>query len=211
MRVVDFTHVLRREMPVYPGTPLPELTVASTWERDGFHETRLTLHSHTGTHMDAPAHLFPAGATLDALPPARFAGTALVVPCAGAGAVLHMDLLAPVKDAADRADFLLFHTGWDRLWGRAAYFEGYPVPGEDVVDYLLASGKKGVGLDTVSVDPVGDGALPIHRRLLGGGLVIVENLTNLAAAGGEPFTFCALPVHYEKADGAPVRAVGLWL
>lgn len=211
MRVVDFTHVLRREMPVYPGTPLPELTVASTWERDGFHETRLTLHSHTGTHMDAPAHLFPAGATLDALPPARFAGTALVVPCAGAGAVLHMDLLAPVKDAADRADFLLFHTGWDRLWGRAAYFEGYPVPGEDVVDYLLASGKKGVGLDTVSVDPVGDWDLPIHRRLLGGGLVIVENLTNLAAAGGEPFTFCALPVHYEKADGAPVRAVGLWL
>ena len=211
MRVVDFTHVLRREMPVYPGTPLPELTVASTWERDGFHETRLTLQSHTGTHMDAPAHLFPAGATLDALPPARFAGTALVVPCAGAGAVLHMDLLAPVKDAADRADFLLFHTGWDRLWGRAAYFEGYPVPGEDVVDYLLASGKKGVGLDTVSVDPVGDWDLPIHRRLLGGGLVIVENLTNLAAAGGEPFTFCALPVHYEKADGAPVRAVGLWL
>ena len=211
MRVVDFTHVLRREMPVYPGTPLPELAVASNWERDGFHETRLTLHSHTGTHMDAPAHLFPAGATLDALPPARFAGTALVVPCAGAGAVLHMDLLAPVKDAADRADFLLFHTGWDRLWGRAAYFEGYPVPGEDVVDYLLSSGKKGVGLDTVSVDPVGDGALPIHRRLLGGGLVIVENLTNLAAAGGEPFTFCALPLHYEKADGAPVRAVGLWL
>ena len=211
MRVVDFTHVLRREMPVYPGTPLPELTVASTWERDGFHETHLALHSHTGTHMDAPAHLFPAGATLDALPPARFAGTALVVPCAGAGAVLHMDLLAPVKDAADRADFLLFHTGWDRLWGQAAYFEGYPVPGEDVVDYLLASGKKGVGLDTVSVDPVGDWYLPIHRRLLGGGLVIVENLTNLAAAGGEPFTFCALPLHYEKADGAPVRAVGLWL
>ena len=211
MRVVDFTHVLRREMPVYPGTPLPELAVASNWERDGFHETRLTLHSHTGTHMDAPAHLFPAGATLDALPPERFAGTALVVPCGGAGAVLHMDLLAPVKAAADRADFLLFHTGWDRLWGQAAYFEGYPVPGEDVVDYLLSSGKKGVGLDTVSVDPVGDGALPIHRRLLGGGLVIVENLTNLAAAGGEPFTFCALPLHYEKADGAPVRAVGLWL
>ena len=148
---------------------------------------------------------------LDALPPERFVGTALVIPCGGAGPVLHMDALASLRAAADRTDYLLFHTGWDRLWGRAAYFEGYPVPGEDVVDYLLASGKKGVGLDTVSVDPVGDGALPIHRRLLGGGLVIVENLTNLAAAGGEPFTFCALPLHYEKADGAPVRAVGLWL
>ena len=211
MTVIDLTHTIREDMPVYPGTEPPRLTTACTVSQCGYRETLLHMYSHTGTHMDAPAHLFPAGATLDALPPARFAGTALVVPCAGAGAVLHMDLLAPVKDAADRADFLLFHTGWDRLWGQAAYFEGYPVPGEDVVDYLLSSGKKGVGLDTVSVDPVGDGALPIHRRLLGGGLVIVENLTNLAAAGGEPFTFCALPLHYEKADGAPVRAVGLWL
>ena len=211
MKVIDLTHTIRENMPVYPGTEPPRLTTACTVSQCGYRETLLHMYSHTGTHMDAPAHLFPAGATLDALPPARFAGTALVVPCAGAGAVLHMDLLAPVKDAADRADFLLFHTGWDRLWGQAAYFEGYPVPGEDVVDYLLSSGKKGVGLDTVSVDPVGDGALPIHRRLLGGGLVIVENLTNLAAAGGEPFTFCALPLHYEKADGAPVRAVGLWL
>ena len=210
MRVVDLTHVIRREMPVYPGTPLPELAAASTWERDGFHETRLTLYSHIGTHMDAPAHLLPSGATLDTLPPERFVGTALVIPCGGAGPVLHMDALASLRAAADRADYLLFHTGWDRLWGQAAYFEGYPVPGEDVVDYLLTSGKKGVGLDAVSVDPVGDGDLPNHRRLLGGGLVILENLTNLAAVGCGLFKLCALPLHYEDADGAPVRAVGLW-
>ena len=61
------------------------------------------------------------------------------------------------------------------------------------------------------VDPIRDEALPIHRRLLDSGMVIIENLTNLAAAGTETFTFCALPLHYENADGAPVRAVGLWL
>ena len=122
-----------------------------------------------------------------------------------------MDRLAPVRDAADRAEFLLFSTGWDRFWGRKAYFGAYPVLGEDVVDYLTASGKRGVGVDTLGVDPIRDEALPIHRRLLDSGMVIIENLTNLAAAGTETFTFCALPLHYENADGAPVRAVGLWL
>lgn len=213
MRVVDFTHVIRREMPVYPGTPQPRLEPAGTYARDGFRATQLTIDSHTGTHMDAPAHLFPAGATLDALPPECFLGMALVVSCAGAGegSVLHMDRLAPVRDAADRAEFLLFSTGWDRFWGRKAYFGAYPVLGEDVVDYLTASGKRGVGVDTLGVDPIRDEALPIHRRLLDSGMVIIENLTNLAAAGTETFTFCALPLHYENADGAPVRAVGLWL
>ena len=105
MRVVDFTHVIRREMPVYPGTPQPRLEPAGTYARDGFRATQLTIDSHTGTHMDAPAHLFPAGATLDALPPECFLGMALVVSCAGAGegSVLHVDRLAPVRDAADRA------------------------------------------------------------------------------------------------------------
>ena len=213
MRVLDFTHIIRREMPVYPGTPRPELEPAGTYQRDGFRATQLTLDSHTGTHMDAPAHLFPAGLTLDALPPERFLGTALVISCdgAGEGSVLHMDRLEPVCKAADRAEFLLFYTGWDRFWGREAYFGDYPVLGEDVVDYLIASGKRGVGVDTLGVDPIRDEALPIHRRLLGSGMIIIENLTGLAAAGAEPFTFCALPLHYENADGAPARAVGLWL
>ena len=40
MRVVDFTHVIRREMPVYPGTPQPRLEPAGTYARDGFRATQ---------------------------------------------------------------------------------------------------------------------------------------------------------------------------
>ena len=54
------------------------------------------------------------------------------------------------------------------------------------------------------------GRLSHIDSLLGGGLVILENLTNLAAVGCGLFKLCALPLHYEDADGAPVRAVGLW-
>ena len=40
-------------------------------------------------------------------------------------------------------------------------------------------------------------------------MVIIENLTNLEKAGGSLFTLAVLPLKYENADGAPVRAVAI--
>lgn len=133
MRVLDFTHRIEPDMPVYPGTEPPRLSPANTYEKDGFRETLLSLYSHTGTHMDAPAHLFAHQPTLDALPAAQFVGPALVVDCsdAAAGAVLTMERLAPVRQLADRAAFfadpdrlgpLLGHAGL--LWGLSGHRAG---------------------------------------------------------------------------------------
>ena len=36
MRCMDLTHLISREMPVYPGTEPPRLQPANTYERDGF-------------------------------------------------------------------------------------------------------------------------------------------------------------------------------
>lgn len=213
MRTVDFTHIIEPSMPVYPGTEPPHLKAVNTYEHDGFRETLLEMYSHTGTHMDAPAHLFPDCPTLDQLPPEQFVGKALVIDCAdaNAGEILGMDRLEEIREKADGADFLLFRTGWDRFWGQEEYFGAYPVIGPDVVDYLITSGKKGIGLDVIGVDPIADANLRIHRRLLQTGkFVVIENLTNLEQAGGELFTFCALPLHYRDADGSPIRAVGIF-
>ena len=68
MRVLDLTHTIAENMPVYPGTETPIFAGANTYEKDGFKETKLTMYTHTGTHMDPPAHLFADRATLDALP-----------------------------------------------------------------------------------------------------------------------------------------------
>ena len=62
MKVIDLTHTIRPDMPVYPGTETPRFEPANSYEKDGFKETRLTMFTHTGTHMDPPAHLF-AGRT----------------------------------------------------------------------------------------------------------------------------------------------------
>lgn len=122
MRVIDLTHTIREAMPVYPGTEPPVFTPANSYEADGFKETKLTLYTHTGTHMDPPAHLFPGRTTLDQFPPEQFIGRALVVHCQDLrpGSAITMEQLRPCAPLLSQADFLLFHLGWDQYWGSEA-------------------------------------------------------------------------------------------
>ncbi len=212
MKIVDLTHTMSAEMPVYPGTEKPRFDPANTYERDGFKETRLSMFSHTGTHMDPPAHLFPGRTTLDKFPAEQFVGKAVVIDCTelGAGGRITMEHVGRKRELADRADFILFRTGWDQYWGKEEYFGDYPYIDGEVADYLTGMKKKGVGLDVIGLDPIADESLTLHRKLLWENeIVIIENLTNLGAAGEGLFTFCALPLKYEDADGSPVRAIAV--
>ncbi len=212
MKVIDLTHTISGNMPVYPGTEGPKLKNANTYEKDGFKETLITMFSHTGTHMDAPAHLFPNGTTLDSFPAEHFVGNGLIIDCCDlkAGQRITMSYLDKVKDKIKHAEYILFHTGWDKYWGTSDYFGEYPYITEEVAEYLIQNNKKGIGLDVIGLDPIRDGKLPLHRKLLlKNNMVIIENLTHLGKVGNEIFTFVALPLKYENADGAPIRAIAI--
>ena len=54
-----------------------------------------------------------------------------------------------------------------------------------------------------------DEVTAVHRILLGGGVVIVEGLTNLDALREERVVFGAMPLKIEGGDGSPCRAFAL--
>ncbi len=210
MRVIDLTHAIKEGMPVYPGTEAPALIPVSSCEKDGFRETLLKMTTHTGTHMDAPAHLFPDRPTLDRLPVSQFIGRALAVDCRHLhdGEAITMACLAPYGALASRADFLLFNLGWDKRWGTDAYFGDYPCLDDDVLDYIIAGRYKGIGFDVISLDPIADENLTRHKRLLSArDIVNIENLANLDQCGRGLFNFSCFPLKLENADGSPIRAV----
>jgi len=212
VKVIDLTHTINENISVFPGTEVPRLTEANTHGRDGFKETRLNMYSHTGTHMDPPAHLFAGRTTLDAFEASQFVGKACVIDCTdlSEGGRITMAHVNRNRENADAAEFVLFHTGWDRYWGKEEYFGDYPYIDEEVADYLASGRKKGVGLDVIGLDPIADENLTLHKRLLWENeIVIIENLTNLGAVGKGLFTFCALPLRYENADGSPIRAIAI--
>ena len=134
MTVIDLTHTIREDMPVYPGTEPPRLTTACTVSQCGYRETLLHMYSHTGTHMDAPAHMMDGAPTLDSFGPDRFVGRGYVLDCRGLSQI-PLDLLLRHEAAIRDADFLLFCTGWDQYWGTDAYYEGFPCLTEEAARF----------------------------------------------------------------------------
>lgn len=207
MRVYDLTHTISEDILVWPGTEQPRLSEGSTFERDGFRETRLELFSHVGTHMDAPAHMLAGAPWLDELPASAFCGEAWVLDARGCAP--GDEIPAGAVEPAAGADFLLVCTGWDRFWNTPGYFGAYPVLSPAAVKRAVELGVRGIGLDTMGIDPMDAADFPRHHLMFERGLVIVENLCGLSQLAGRRFFFAALPLKYKNADGAPVRAVGI--
>jgi len=207
MEILDLTHLIEPGMPVFPGTEPPEIMEANTIKKDGFKEKKLSMYSHTGTHMDAPAHLFDGGKTLDQYDIGRFFGKAFLVDVVDQGGKIGKKVLESFEKQFYEADYALFHTGWSAYWGKDEYFSNFPCLDNEAAAYLASFQLKGVGFDTISADPVEDSTLANHRVFLGKEMVIVENLKNLDKLTGEGFFwFSCMPLKTIDADGSPVRA-----
>lgn len=193
-------------MTVYPGDEPPTVTALARVEEDGYRVHRLTLTTHTGTHVDAPAHLLAQGRTLDRFPVSHFDGPALVVDCRACHGEISRRILASAMDGVT-PEFVLLHTGWSRFWGTASYLTGFPVLSHEAAAWLASLPLKGVGVDTISVDRPDADDLPCHRLLLAHEIVIIENLTNLAAIPQGRCRLSCLPLLITDADGAPARVV----
>lgn len=205
MKIYDLTRTVGRDTMAYPGTEKAQLKVMNTIQSDGFQETLIRMYSHTGTHMDAPAHMLEGAACLEILPPETFVGRAFVMDCTmfGEGERIPASALPKLQDL----DFLVLSTGWEEKWGSDAYFGRFPVLSDEAARAVCAAGLKGVGVDMMSVDPMDTPDFPVHMRLFRAGMVIMENLCGLAPLRGETVELTALPFKYENADGAPVRVV----
>ncbi|MFP4564415.1 MAG: cyclase family protein [Spirochaetia bacterium] len=215
MKIIDLTRTIETDMQVFPGTEPPKLEVTNTLEHDGFREMRLTLYSHTGTHIDAPSHLLTDGATLSDLAPGSFFGrAALIVSPGPAGRKITRDELEPHEERIHRADFLLLHTGWGRYWGSPDYFGDFPVLDGDAAEWLTHFSLKGIGIDTISFDSMDSTDFPIHKNFLPKRILLIENLANLEeleesvpeGPEEENMYLSVFPLKVKGCDGSPVRA-----
>jgi len=212
MKIIDLSHFIEEDMPVFPGTSPPALSPAFTIDDHGSAETMLQMLSHTGTHIDAPGHMLAGAAGLDDFPVDKFFGMALIIdypPCAGN--TIALPSLQQMQNKIERAEFVLFHTGQSQKWGVADYFGTFTTLTAEAAQYLASFPLKGVGIDAISFDVVGAKENTIHHILLSAGFILIENLTNLQQVQDEYCLFSAMPLKYRRADGSPVRAFAIEL
>jgi len=210
MKILDLTHVIHDEMPVFPGTEPPVIKNALTIEEHKNREKLITMFSHTGTHMDAPAHMILDGNTLDQLPIEHFVGKAVVVDCrAVKDNEITLELLMKYEKQINQSEFVLFCTGWSERWGNKNYFEEFPALTLEAADWISKKGLKGVGLDAISIDLMSSEDFEVHQVLFNENMVVVENLNALERLLDQTFIFSCYPLKIIEADGSPVRAVAI--
>lgn len=196
---IDLSVVLSQQTPVYPGDMPIKIEPAGKIEQDGFNDHVVSINTHVGTHIDAPLHMIANGKTLDQIP---------VEQLVGRGVLITVDEefdIEPVRQAGIRAgDIVLFRTGMSEHYREPNYFEQYPAMSEAMAQYLVSQKVRMVGVDTGSIDNL-DG-FPIHKILLGGDVLIIENLANLDRLIGKEFKVYALPIKLAL-DGAPARII----
>lgn len=174
--------------------------------------TRMDMAVHTGTHVDAPRHFIPDGATMDQIDRARLIGPGVVLDVArGPEALLTAADFEVHRHLVRRGDIVLLDLGFGRHFDRDAY-RLHPYFSEDAAEWLVDAGVTAVGVDVLSPDlpeprrPEGF-AFPIHRRLLGADVLIIENLSAaLDDLRGHRVDVLVAPVVIEGADGGPCAA-----
>jgi arylformamidase len=209
VRIVDLTHPLSDEMPVYPGLPRPSFTPIARVEEDGYAMSRYQLLNHIGTHVDAPSHLIADGDTLDEIALERLICDAVTIDVsARAPGPLTRAELAPHLDAIRPGDLVLLNSGNARNYGAEAYWTGWSYPDPGASRALIEREISGIGFDGPSADPVDTADYGLHRIWLEAGRLILENLANLDVLPQRAPVVIA-PMKVSAANGAPVRAFAL--
>jgi kynurenine formamidase len=216
-RVVDLSHPVDDDTPVYPGDPVPRFTPAATIGRDGYNVLHVQMGSQTGTHLDAPYHFLEDGGRVDDLDLGRLCAPAVVVDVRGKGAreAITWADLEPHGGDLRPGVILVLHTGWSRYWGSDTYAEHPFLDGAAALQ-VVERGVRTVAIDAMSLDETVDthehpSGFAAHFAVLGAGGAIAENLTNLEAVDFPDPVVSILPIRFRGADGAPVRAVALEL
>jgi kynurenine formamidase len=79
LKIHDLTRTISQDIRVYPGEPQPTFTPHATIKDNNANVTRITLGSHTGTHVDAPWHFLQEGKSIDMEPLDKFIGEAAII------------------------------------------------------------------------------------------------------------------------------------
>lgn len=194
--VVDLTHILGLNMPLFPGNDPVRIDVIRTFEADGYYANRLDLAEHSGTHMDAPAHFDPDGMSVHQIPVNQLVGPLAVIDIRERAARDPDALVTPDDLRAWERRYgripngavVIMHSGWaTRIGDSAAFLNAdaggtfhFPGWSKAATDFLLAERNViGIGVDTISLDFGASTDFAVHYSWLPAGRWGLENVANL--------------------------------
>ena len=202
---VDVSVGLRTGMPHWPGNPAVKIERTQSMELGGHSNvSSLSMGSHTGTHVDAPAHFLKGGKGIDEMPFEATNGRARVIEIRSRSAIQRREL---ERHRLCRGERVLFKTANSaRCWKKKAFVKDFVYLSTQAGEYLASCGLRAVGVDYLSVGGYRKNGGEVHRVLLEAGIWIIEGL-DLSPVRPGRFELACLPLKIIDGDGAPARAM----
>lgn len=189
-KYIELSILLTKDVPVFPGEPNIIFKQHANIKENTYNEHQITINTHFGTHMDFPYHMIDNGKKSSDFNLEKFIGKGKVI-----------DIYNPNLSSIENEDvFLLYSEHIEK--GINNLFNDVPVLDEYLVDFLIMKKPKMVLLDIPTPDK---SPYPIHKKLLGNDILIVENVCNMKLLIDKKFKVYAIPLNFEKFDGSPCR------
>lgn len=205
-RLVDLSYtVVPGEDPDRPFQATRAYIMGRTFKHD------VVTHTHVGTHLEFPAHIFPAGKDGTHFPLTRFMGKALLADLVDVrtdSPITAAFLQRSIGDLVRDGDMVIFRNS--DSGNRNGPKENLPYLTVEGAQWIADQKIKLIGVENhIQLDVDAPTSEQIHRLLLGRDICIVECLDNLQALTQREFFFAVLPFKARQLDSAWARAFAI--
>lgn len=203
----DISVNLSAEMPVFPGQPkfIREF-ISEISKGKNSNVSKITMTSHTGTHVDSPYHFIQEGNTIEKVNFSSIIGFSKVFEINSSK--IDIEEIRDLK--IEKGDIILFKTSNSKLWEIEDFSYDYVYITPKAAIYLAQKKVYTVGIDYIIPEALDDPKRPVHQILLGQNIILIEGLNFTNVPAGEYVLIC-LPLKILGNDAAPARAVLLSL
>lgn len=222
--IVDLTHKIHPNIPLWPGDPPPEFETVAQIETDGYFLRKFSMGEHSGTHMNAPNSFDSGRESIDNYPPQSLVVPAIAIDIRDQS-LANPDYTLTIEDVLNWEQehglikpgcLIILDTGWQEKWDNQAAFlnrdgDGichFPGFGKAVTKFLLTERLiAGVGTDTHGVDPGRDESLSVNKQVLEHQGIVLENLANLDQLPAVDSTLVIGILRLVGGSGSPVSVL----
>ena len=205
MNYIDISWPISSDMTAYKDRSVVRIIPTKNFEHDGVRESLITLGSHTGTHIDAPAHFIVDGVTTDALSIDATVGPCVVIDMTQCTDSITRKNLVAFAGQIQQGARILFKTRNSARTPTDPFDATFVYIDQQAAEYLVELKIQAVGIDYLGIERNQKGH-ETHRALLSAGVVIIEGLRLEHVTPGDYFLYC-LPLALVGVDGAPARAI----
>ena len=223
-QIIDLTHPIHPNIPIWPGDPAIEFETVSQIEKNGYFLRKFSMGEHSGTHINAPNSFYAAGASIDSYTPQSLVSPAIAIDIRDQS-LANPDYSLTIDDILnwerqhkliEPGNLVLLYTGWQAKWdNERAFFNQddrgichFPGFGKAVTQFLLEERSiAGIGTDTHGVDPGQDESFAVNKLILEKQRIVLENLANLDLLPAADFTLAIGIIRLLGGSGSPVSVL----